>query len=95
MTEQRTDSKWYEGLAPQQFPLSIQEAGRVEGVRIVPHTGVSVDRVQVGYNDRSFGNGEAPERWETDKTHQKTLSIADNPLVAPGYPWLPPVTCGL
>lgn len=62
MSQRRhTYSKWYKALLPEQLSLTVQEACWVETVRVVPHSGISMDRPQVGQNNSSFGNSVASE----------------------------------
>lgn len=56
-----TYPKWYKTLFPEQLSFTVQEACWVKTVWIVPHSGISMDRPQVGQNNSSFGNSVASE----------------------------------
>lgn len=59
--EWHTNPKWYEALFPEQLSIIVQEACWVESVWVVPHSGISMDRPQIGHNNCSFGNCVASE----------------------------------
>ena len=66
--ERHTNPKWHKAIFPKQGSIIIQETCRVEIVWLVPHTGVSMDRPQVGQNNCSFGDSVASELYKRQNT---------------------------